>query len=1145
MWKHQPLPQTPMATAGPIPSPPATSTTPPPVLEPHSSTAMATPSSGPCAEPPREPAQPETASPSNAMPASVSHALAEEPLSPAAEDIDSRDDNPAGPTVAVAFASAENEPELSTVAHDASVAPAQHLEDSPKNVEASTGDIQSVDLVNTGTAAAITKEGPETPLHPILNVTTAESTTPVPLSSLEPPVRDTTVSVYSESTLSLPTKVPAVKVYLESQVEPALEPKIELPHHEMAASEADTASGETTTEISTPKAPDAILATEPPTSTPDIPDNNCQIAVPSDESLANGLSVDTETAITPIAPLPDKSSKCSCAHRPPMIGLPRMQTFKRQLSERRENLMAVLQTQAERRAISADRRLILSRAGSRGGLRSQMPRNNARTVMEIARSRSMVNPGQLNKSLPSMPNNQSLMVLDKALLQTGRVFKNDPAKNSSEHTTMNIQDQEKTNEGNAVPNNAEDHPIEDATKEHSDSTHVQNPETAMVPFDPSVLDDNQPLNQDELLNSAVKSENEGTHCNDEPYDIMSIPNDVISEELETRWILNLSMTYRDGSPREKFFVTFLQGTLWRRVTISLDYRNYERGSIESDLSKMSSQRQKSRRIYREIRSSLEDINFYETVTNLRLETCDAKLHIHVSEDANEVVNHPTTRQLKYLGCNFIKSRDIVFDSHASGFVYRVKVNGGLMILKEIPGRESVDEFLYEVNALHALRPSPGVINFFGLVYDDENPDYQDVNYRPVTGLLIEYAGKGALIDILHDSRARGVLIPPTTRLKWARQIIQGLADIHEAGFVQGDFTLTNIVIDAYDNARIIDINRRGCPVGWEPPEAIPIIQTKQRLNLHIGVKSDIFQLGMVLWALATQRDAPETYSRPLECNSENTEMPPWYCDLVSICLSPNPRYRFQASVLLSLFPHEYEMTMPVSRMHKASSRTYSYTDSDESETDDEDRGRSPMYFGRLSEPNPLVWTSPPSYAPSVVGDSEPAANLATTSAMRKGATSPMVNFSFKYQDFDVSGLGPGVAIQPAGMSQHQEHERESGQDYEDLREAVANIVPVDTDTEVEGDTDAEMEAGGYEDVAPGVRALSATHSVSSSVHSGGELVGAVLTAHASSNASAATSIATHEQHQRQGESEHRGSSQTKSAIDEATDTSRPMAVATQ
>lgn len=36
-----------------------------------------------------------------------------------------------------------------------------------------------------------------------------------------------------------------------------------------------------------------------------------------------------------------------------------------------------------------------------------------------------------------------------------------------------------------------------------------------------------------------------------------------------------------------------------------------------------------------------------------------------------------------------------------------------------------------------------------------------------------------------------------------------------AGFVQGDFTLSNIVIDSNDDAKIIDINRRGCPVGWE------------------------------------------------------------------------------------------------------------------------------------------------------------------------------------------------------------------------------------------------------------------------------------------------------------------------------------------
>jgi len=230
----------------------------------------------------------------------------------------------------------------------------------------------------------------------------------------------------------------------------------------------------------------------------------------------------------------------------------------------------------------------------------------------------------------------------------------------------------------------------------------------------------------------------------------------------------------------------------------------------------------------------------------------------------------------------------------SGFVYKVRVASETLIKKEIPGPETVDEFLYEINALYSLRHSADVIRFYGVVVDDHD--------ESVKGLLISYADQGALVDVLYDNRQESELGTPwTVRERWARQIVQGLAEIHECGFVQGDFTLSNIVVDDFGNAKIIDINRRGCPVGWEPPEATPLIESGQRLSMYIGVKSDLFQLGMVLWALATQEDEPEVHGRPLRIGSE-VSVPDWFRKVVETCLSDDPRQRLQASSLLSLFP---------------------------------------------------------------------------------------------------------------------------------------------------------------------------------------------------------------------------------------------------
>lgn len=260
----------------------------------------------------------------------------------------------------------------------------------------------------------------------------------------------------------------------------------------------------------------------------------------------------------------------------------------------------------------------------------------------------------------------------------------------------------------------------------------------------------------------------------------------------------------------------------------------------------------------------------------------------------EIIQFPKMSQISHLDCRRVRESDITFNSHMSGFVYNVTVKGRTLIKKEIPGPETIDEFLYEVNALATLHSSNSVVRLYAVVVDDYGDE--------VKGLLIEYAEQGALNDILYDNcREQNDGILWSKRQKWARQIVQGLADIHESGFVQGDFTMSNIVVTAKGNAKIIDINRRGCPLGWEPPEATALIKTHHRMTLYIGVKSDLYQLGMVLWGLAMLDDEPESHGRPLVLGPE-VQVPDWYRQVTEICLSTDPRMRLQASTLLHMFP---------------------------------------------------------------------------------------------------------------------------------------------------------------------------------------------------------------------------------------------------
>ena len=377
-------------------------------------------------------------------------------------------------------------------------------------------------------------------------------------------------------------------------------------------------------------------------------------------------------------------------------------------------------------------------------------------------------------------------------------------------------------------------------------------------------------------------------------DVYRIDPDQLRDDYEQRWILNLSMSFRDKSHREKFFVTYAEHpTKWRRLTVSLDYRVAPEDSLEADLAGVHYQRDKSLRIYEAIRESLLDIQFYSTVTNLKLETTpsDGQLHVHVREDANEVIHYPSMSLFAHIDVPSFSESEVEFVSHLSGFVYKVRVANTTMIKKEIPGPDTIDEFLYEVNALNSLLECESVVQLLGLVTDDGG--------SVVKGLLLSYASQGALVDMLYDYHGAPEL-SWRRREKWARQIVAGLAGIHEAGFVQGDFTLSNIVIDSQDDAQVIDINRRGCPVGWEPPELGKLIDSGQRVGMCIGVKTDLYQLGMVLWALAESCDEPEHVPRPLP--EMRSEVPAYYRKMVDTCLSDRPQGRESASRILRAFP---------------------------------------------------------------------------------------------------------------------------------------------------------------------------------------------------------------------------------------------------
>ncbi len=65
-------------------------------------------------------------------------------------------------------------------------------------------------------------------------------------------------------------------------------------------------------------------------------------------------------------------------------------------------------------------------------------------------------------------------------------------------------------------------------------------------------------------------------------------------------------------------------------------------------------------------------------------------------------------------------------------------------------------------------------------------------------------------------------------------------------------------------------------MGWELPEIVEKIAGPQQISIYISRNSDIYQLGMALWALTMGENEPERREASLSVEAFLEEVPEWY-----------------------------------------------------------------------------------------------------------------------------------------------------------------------------------------------------------------------------------------------------------------------------
>jgi hypothetical protein len=214
-------------------------------------------------------------------------------------------------------------------------------------------------------------------------------------------------------------------------------------------------------------------------------------------------------------------------------------------------------------------------------------------------------------------------------------------------------------------------------------------------------------------------------------------------------------------------------------------------------------------------------------------------------------------------------------------------------------KTQIKSFQYNLWVFHRLEGVPGVNPFLGVVLDEHN--------GAINGFLCELPAKGSLLATLTRSFESSQPVAWERREKWCRQVVQAVTEVHSKGLVVGslaDQPDCGFAIDAEDNAVLWEKFQTTFKVtdtqpARNPPEYRQLKSTgAQRV---IRPETDIYQLGVLLWQIATNK---HPFSRLPDEGRTHMELhfPEYLVEVIAACRLENPNRRPPAWKLLEKFP---------------------------------------------------------------------------------------------------------------------------------------------------------------------------------------------------------------------------------------------------
>ena len=289
-------------------------------------------------------------------------------------------------------------------------------------------------------------------------------------------------------------------------------------------------------------------------------------------------------------------------------------------------------------------------------------------------------------------------------------------------------------------------------------------------------------------------------------------------------------------------------------------------------------------------------SFHDTVTCITLATTGGKLTATVTEDLDSIISYlPIPSSLSHIPT--VPITELQHIHLVDIDVDRVKWRGSAYAFKKTG--EHLEGTLRELAILDRLANSPNIINLVAIVVNHDNT---------IRGFLTPFMCSGNLGNIFEKARQITGLCEDDDatafewplKLTWARQIAQGVVDLHAIAAYNGDLKPQNVLIDPSGRALLIDFLPMGISDSFAAPEVLEMYNIHGNpLETVLSATADVYSLGLVLWAVVEERWEG---MRTLVWRGGKT--PEWYRDIVKRCLALAPEDRSSATEVLSLLGKE-------------------------------------------------------------------------------------------------------------------------------------------------------------------------------------------------------------------------------------------------